>query len=134
MRCPNESPASSGWPTETMRAPPITVPCECGEVHLVPYGETWTCETCGRRWNTAQIPADEYWGVMREMRRYRLQVIAMALGVIAVIVILGIFVSRALFLVVPIILGAWFLWFMPTWRRRVRLRARNLPKWKLYPE
>ena len=117
-----------------MRAPPITVPCECGEVRLVPYGESWKCETCGRTWNTAQIPADEYWGVMREMRRDRLQVIALALGVIAVIVLLGIFVSTALFLVVPILLGAWFIWFMPTWRRKVRRRARELPRWKLHAE
>ena len=55
-----------------MKGPPITVSCHCGEVRHIPYGEAWTCEKCGRRWNTAQIPAEDYWGIMREMRTYRL--------------------------------------------------------------
>ena len=67
-----------------VKGPPITVSCKCGEVRHVPYGETWTCETCGRRWNTAQIPEAEYWGIMREMRNYRLVVVGIALGLAVV--------------------------------------------------
>ena len=62
-----------------MRGAPITIRCDCGQVERVPYGQTWTCPDCGRRWNTEQIPAEEYWGIMREMRRYRLQVVGVAL-------------------------------------------------------
>src|SRR5712691_8002156 len=42
-----------------VKGPPITVKCDCGRVSLVPYGATWTCEDCGTRWNTSQIPAEQ---------------------------------------------------------------------------
>jgi len=67
-----------------MRAPPITIACECGELRHVAYGERWTCEQCGRSWDTAQIPADEYWGLLRELRRERLVVIGIAAGLAVV--------------------------------------------------
>jgi Flp pilus assembly protein TadB len=99
-----------------MKGASITVRCECGELRYVPYGERWQCEQCGLRWNTAQIEADEYWGIA---------------GVFALLALL---VSQTLFLLMPIVLAAWFLWYMPWWRRKVRRRARSLPKWKLRPE
>jgi hypothetical protein len=117
-----------------VRGAPITIRCECGEVRHVPYGERWTCESCGRKWNTGQIPADEYWGIMREMRRYRLSVIVIALGVTAVVGLLALFVSSGIILLLPIVLSGWFIWYMPWWRRKVRRRARSLPKWELTPE
>jgi len=117
-----------------VKGPPITVSCECGEVRHVPYGETWQCESCGRRWNTTQIPADVYWGIMREMRNYRLAVIGVALGTAALFGVLALFVNPALLLVFPLVLTGWFIWFMPWWRRKLRRRARSLPSWKLTPE
>jgi hypothetical protein len=117
-----------------VRGAPITIRCECGEVKRVPYGERWQCEQCSRRWNTAQIPADEYWGLMREMRRLRLSVIVIALGLAAVFGLLALFVSQAIFLLLPIVVGVWFMWYMPLWRRKLRRRVRNLPSWQLKPE
>ena len=117
-----------------MRGPPITIRCECGETRHVPYPERWRCERCGRSWNTAQIPAEEYWGIMGEMRRFRLVVIAVALGLALVFGLLAAFVAQSIFLLFPVILAAWFLLFMPWWRRRIRRRARSLPKWQLRPE
>jgi len=118
-----------------MRGAPITIRCDCGQVERIPYGQTWTCPDCGRRWNTEQIPAEEYWGIMREMRRYRLQVVgvSLAFGVAAAIVLANLDVQRVL----PIILGLmafWFLVYMPRWRQKVRRRARDLPHWQLHPE
>jgi len=72
-----------------MRGPPITIRCECGEVRDVPYGERWRCEVCRRSWNTSQIPAEEYWDLMREMRRLRFSVIGVALGISLVFGLLG---------------------------------------------
>lgn len=117
-----------------MRGAPISITCECGEFRRVPYGERWRCESCGRRWNTTQIPADEYWGIMREMRRYRLSVIGVAVAIAAAFGLLAVFVAERLFMVLPLVLAAWFILYMPWWRRKVRRRARTLPKWQLTPE
>lgn len=117
-----------------MRGAPITVRCDCDEIRRVAYGERWTCEKCGRHWNTGQIPADAYWGIMREMRRYRFSVIGMAIAIAAVFALLGIVAGAQFFFLAPLVLGFWFLWYMPLWRRKVRRRARNLPKWQLHPE
>jgi hypothetical protein len=117
-----------------MKGPPITVTCHCGDIARVTYGETWTCPRCGRRWNTAQIPADAYWGIMREMRTYRLVVIGIALGLAVVFGALALLVSEGLILLLPVVLTFWFIWFMPWWRRRIRAKARSLPQWQLEPE
>jgi hypothetical protein len=117
-----------------VKGPPITVSCRCGQVEHVPYGDTWTCGQCGRRWNTAQIPEDEYWGIMREMRWYRLVVVGIALGLAVVFGLLALFVAENLILLLPVVLTFWFIWFMPWWRRRIRRRARSLPSWRLHPE
>jgi phage shock protein PspC (stress-responsive transcriptional regulator) len=117
-----------------MRGPPITVRCECGEVRHVPYGERWTCERCGRSWNTAQIPAEEYTAILRDMRNLRFSVIGVAAGLAVTFGVLAIVVSESLFLLLPVVLAAWFILYMPAWRRRVRRRARSLPNWELHPD
>jgi hypothetical protein len=113
---------------------PITVTCECREVRQVPYGETWQCDSCGRRWNTNQIPADVYWGIMHEMRRYRLVVIGIALALGLGFGLLAFLIAERLILFLPIVLAFWLIWFMPWWRRKIRRRARSLPSWQLTPE
>jgi hypothetical protein len=117
-----------------MKGVPITVTCRCGEARHVPYGETWQCESCSRRWNTGQIPADVYWGIMREMRNYRLLVIGIALGLGLAFSVLAFVVAERLILLLPVVLAFWLIWFMPWWRRKVRVAARSLPTWKLEPE
>lgn len=71
---------------------------------------------------------------MREMRRYRLVVVAIALGLAVVFGLLALFVAQNLILLLPVVLTFWFIWFMPWWRRRIRRRARSLPSWRLHPE
>ena len=117
-----------------VRGAPITIRCECGAVKHVPYGERWECEQCARRWNTAQIPADEYWGLMREMRRLRLSVIGVAVALAGGFALLALLVSQAIFLLIPLVLSGWFIWYMPFWRRKLRRRVRSLPSWQLHPE
>ena len=79
--------------------------CECSEIRMVPYGETWQCDSCGRRWTTNQIPADVYWGIMHEMRRYRLVVIGtLALG--PGFGLLAFLVAERLILLLPIVLAS----------------------------
>jgi Flp pilus assembly protein TadB len=117
-----------------MRGPPITIRCECGETRQVPYGERWNCEGCGRRWNTQQIPADEYHGILREMRRFRVSSIGYAVAISVIFVVLALTVGQSLFLLLPVILSGWYIFYMPLWRRKVRRRARSLPTWKLHAE
>jgi hypothetical protein len=117
-----------------MRAPPIAIDCDCGERGSVAYGEVWTCEKCGRRWNTAQIPAEAFERRNRQMRRFQLEILVFVVLILAVFVPLVLFVeSRYLFL--GIIVGlAWMFLYMPLWRRRVRRAVANAPRWELRPE
>jgi hypothetical protein len=117
-----------------VRGARITVRCDCGGIGYVPYGERWECPTCHRRWNTGQIPAEEYWGIMRDMRRMRISVILTALAFVVPIMALAAFTGLRLLLLLPVVMSFWFLFYMPRWRRRVREQARSLRRWKLHPE
>jgi hypothetical protein len=117
-----------------VRGAPITVKCDCGAIQYVAYGDVWICPPCGRRWNTRQIPSDEYWGIMREAKRQRLMMMAVAVAFAAAFASLAIVMGPAAWGVAPIVIGAWFLLLMPRWRRKLRLQARSLPRWQLHPE
>src|SRR5262245_22485091 len=117
-----------------MRGAQITVRCDCGDVGYVPHGERWRCDKCGRTWNTAQIPADEYWGIMRDMRQLRINVMSVAICLVLPIAALVPFLGVRILMLLPLVLGFWFIFYMPRWRRRVREQARSLRKWKLRPE
>lgn len=112
----------------------ITVRCDCGQVNYLDYGEIWQCSQCKRRWNTSQIPSEEYWGVMREMRQFRLRAIAAAVCIGGVFAVLALTISFSFFVLLPIFMTFWYIYYMPRWRRRVRERARSLPEWTLRPE
>lgn len=117
-----------------MRGPPIRVTCECGEVRSLSYGERWECEQCGRRWNTEQIPAEEYRGLMRDLRRYRLETIVAAVAILAVLIPLAVFVSESLIFMIPILLAVGAILYGPFWKRKVRRRIAERPRWELEPE
>lgn len=117
-----------------MKGARITVRCDCEQVRRLAYGERWTCEGCSRRWNTNQIPAEEYWGIMREMRRYRVVAVGAALVLGVTFALLTFLVAQRLLLLFPVVMAGWYLLYMPRWRRRVRQRARSLPSWQLRPE
>jgi hypothetical protein len=117
-----------------MRGALITVRCDCGETGHVPHGERWRCGKCRRSWDTSQIPADEYWEIMRDMRRMRLSVIGTALGLVLPIAALAPFAGVRILLLLPVVMSFWYMFYMPRWRRQVRERTRNLRRWKLHPE
>jgi fatty acid desaturase len=117
-----------------MRGALITVRCDCGGVGYVPYDERWECSTCHRRWNTGQIPAEEYWGIMRDMRRMRITVMVTALALVVPVLALVPVAGVRILVLLPVIMGFWFIFYMPRWRRRVREHARSLRKWNLRPE
>lgn len=71
---------------------------------------------------------------MREMRRLRLVAIAAAVVITVIFAALVLLVTRAALFLLPLILGGWYIWYMPWWRRKVRQRARRLHPWELRPE
>jgi hypothetical protein len=122
-------------PGSVLRGPPITVTCECGERRELRYGETWDCERCGKRWNTRQIPAEQYELIRRTQLRFRL--VPIALG--SVVAALAIFFTLTgnifnVFVLLPMAMVIWFSFLRPAHRRRYRRAIADLPRWELRPE
>jgi len=113
----------------------VTVTCDCGEKRNLAYGETWTCEKCGRRWNTSQIPEEQYAAIRRTQLRYRILPVVLGLMVAAVALFFlltgNVF---SMFFLLPISLTAWFTFIRPVHRRRYRRAIAALPKWELHPD
>ncbi len=114
--------------------PPITVRCDCGRVERVPYGDRWRCPDCEQQWNTNQIPAEDYYGIMTQMKRYRLQAIGIALCFGLAFLVGALVMGQRVMMLAPVVMGAWFFLYMPQWRRKVRAATRDLPTWQLHPE
>lgn len=132
LRCRGRA---SGWRTiRVVRGPPISVTCECGERRDLAYGERWTCESCGRVWNTEQIPADEYGSLVRDLRRYKLQMLVAAVVVLVILLALVVFVDEGLVFVVPVLVAILAIFYGPFWKKKVRRRIAERPRWNLEPE
>jgi uncharacterized protein YjeT (DUF2065 family) len=119
-------------PGAVLRGPPITVTCECGASAKLPHGERWTCEGCGRVYDTGRIPREEYEVVRRTQLRYRALPVAIGL----VVVVFGIFFSLTgnivnVFILLPMALLAWFVFLRPAHQRRYRRAIADLPRWDL---
>lgn len=122
-------------PGAVLRGPPITVTCECGARRDLEYGERWSCERCGRAWDTRQVPRAEYELVRRTQLRYRALPVAVGLLVAA----LAIFFTLtgnvfSVFVLLPLALTLWFVFIRPVHRRRYRRAIAGLPRWELRPE
>ena len=122
-------------PGSVLRGPPITLTCECGEKRNLRYGEQWQCERCGKRWDTGQIPAEQYDAIRRLQWRFRVVPITLGLAVAA----LAIFFTLtgnifSVFILLPLSLMLWFYFVRPFHRRRYRRAVAELPKWELRPE
>ena len=117
-----------------MGNPPITIKCECGESRDVAYGDRWRCERCGRSWNTQQIPAEEYEGLLRRVRRHKLEAVGAAAIAVVTMGLLIAVVSARFILLIPALMAAWLFFLLPLWRRRYRRTARSAPRWELHPD
>ena len=122
-------------PGAVVKGPPITVTCECGEKRDLPYGESWRCERCGRRWDTGRIPREQYYEIRRLSLRYRL--LPVAFGVVVATVALFFILTGnvfSVFFLLPVALSAWFVFLRPIHRRRYRRAVKSLPRWELRAE
>ena len=46
-------------------------PAIAGSSRYLRYGERWTCEKCGKTWNTKRIPVEQYAAIRATQLRYR---------------------------------------------------------------
>lgn len=118
-----------------MRRPQITITCDCGEVGHADLGERWRCDACGRTWDTAQIPSDDYERLLRGVRRYRLIVLGPPLLLAAILVPLTVLVGVQYAFLLFVLLMAHGLLVVPPVRRRATERILTMaPRWKLRPD
>ncbi len=118
-----------------MRGPPITLTCDCGSRASVAYGDRWTCPQCGKTWNTAQIPREEYEALLSGIRRYRLLVFVPAIALAVVMVPLAVLVDVRFAFLLFILEMAFALMVIPPLRRRASMHVlTETPSWKLSPE
>jgi hypothetical protein len=121
-----------GW---ILRGPPISITCECGEKRDLGYGEDWTCERCGRRWDTRQIPAAQYEVVRRTQLRFRVLPVVFGLAVATTALFFTLTGNIfSVFILLPLAMMVWFFFVRPAHRRRYRRAIADLPRWSLSPE
>ena len=118
-----------------VRAPLITIGCDCGAWTEVAYRDRWTCPDCGRTWDTSQIPAADYDVLLKGVRRYRLLVLGPPLVLAAILIPLAATVGiQYAFLLFVLVMG-YALLAVPQMRRLASKRMRESTKsWKLRPE
>jgi hypothetical protein len=115
--------------------PPITVTCRCGEKRELKYGEDWTCESCGRRWDTNQIPVEQYEAIRNTQLRFRVLPVLYGLGVLALAMFFTLTGNIfSVFILLPLAVMLWMYFVRPFHRRRYRRAIAELPKWELRPE
>jgi hypothetical protein len=121
-------------PGSVLGGPPITIACECGEKRDLRYRETWTCERCGRRWDTNDIPREQYELIRRTQLRFRLLPIALG-AVVATVALFFLLTGNlfSLFIVLPLSTMVWFFFLRPAHRKRYRRAIADLPRWQLRP-
>ncbi len=122
-------------PRSVRRGPRITLTCKCGERNYLRYGERWTCEKCGRTWNTRQIPLEQYVQIRRTQMRYRR--IPIAISVLALICVIAFIVMGQAFgglVVVAFAATAWSMFARPLHKKRFRRAIADLPSWEIKPE
>ena len=114
-------------PRSIRRGPPITIGCECGERRDLHYGERWTCEKCGRTWNTRRIPLEQYAQLCRTQARFRWMPLAAA-----ALVVLGRAFSGILLAAIAAMV--WSTFGRPLWKRRYVNAIQNRPSWNIKAE
>jgi hypothetical protein len=134
---PGESPmrGDPDLPRSIRRGPPITIACECGERRYLHYGERWTCEKCGRTWNTRRIPLEEYAELRRAQFRYRrVPIVVSTLSLVCVVVFIVLGKAFGGLILVAFGVTAWSMFGHPFHKRRYREQLAKLPTWKIEPE
>ena len=119
-----------------MAAPRITLRCDCGAEALVAFGDRWTCESCGRTYDTNGIPEADWRAIQDMRRRYRIVGYTGMVLIAAFVLLLALTAQEfQLFIGLPAILLVWFIYVRPFMRSRYRRRVGELQRsWTLRAE
>jgi hypothetical protein len=127
--------ADTALPKSIRRGPRITLTCKCGERRYLQYGERWTCEKCGRSWNTLRIPLEQYAEVRRtQLRMRRVPILVSVLSLICVITFIAVGNAFAGLILVAFATTAWSMFLRPFHKRRYRAAIAKLPNWEIEPD
>ena len=122
-------------PRSVRRGPRITLACHCGRKSYVQYGERWTCEDCGRTWDTRRIPLEEYMELRRvQMRHRRIPIAVSTVALTCIVAFLAVGKGLAGLVIVAFALTAWSMFARPLHRRRYREALARIPSWDIEPE
>ena len=95
----------------------------------------WRGEGCGKRWDTTQIPADQYQRIRRTQLRFRVLPVVYGLVVAACAIFFTLTGNIfSVFVLLPLALMLWFYFLQPFHRRRYRRAIAELPSWQLRPQ
>jgi hypothetical protein len=104
------------------------VTCGCGASGRLTVGAaTWSCSSCGRRYVTEGLDVS---GLARQLAVIKRYVWAGAVAILLVVGVLA-FVRPAALLTVPVLLGVYYFYVMPRYRRKLRDLYASLPEWRL---
>ena len=102
----------------------------------MPLGDRWTCEECGRSWDTSQIPRDEYDSLMRRVRRYSIFTVAPPALLAVILVPLAVVADVRYAFLLFVLVMAYALLVLPhlPQPRQARGHLDAAPRWKLRPD
>ncbi len=122
-------------PRSVRRGPKITLTCRCGERNYPHYGDVWTCQKCGRTWDTRKIPMEEYAQLRRTQLRYRRIPLAVSvISLVCVVVFIALGKAFGGLILVAFAATAWSMFVRPLHNKRYRRALADLPNWKIDPD
>lgn len=118
-----------------MFEPLLTITCDCKAIGHVRIGEAWTCDACGRTWDTGNVPRADYDALMRRVRRYSVLTVGPPAALAVILVPLAVLVSIGYAFLLFVLVMAWGLLAAPHIRKRARRDVLEaVPRWELTPE
>lgn len=122
-------------PGAALRGPPLAITCACGRKKSVRFGDTWTCEGCGRTWDTSRIPREEYNEIRRVQLRFRMLPVIVGLLVVALAAFFTLTGNApSVIPLLPVALLGWFVFLRMPHRRRYQKAIEKRRKWTLRGE
>jgi hypothetical protein len=119
------------------KPPRITLTCDCGNATgYAAFGESWTCPSCGRTYDTTQIPSDDYAqiaGLDRRYRRIGYGVMVVLAAIVLTVALTGNLIST--FAGLSVVLLSWFVYLRPLVHRKHKKAVAKLTRsWQIEGE